>query len=152
MDHSNAEAGLSVRPDEGFRPAYYRNISSYPAANNPKQLSEKCLYKFHSEYHIPRGVYYLYMPKPTDRVYHIPVVPNGFDRGAIGISKCAFKCGFRVPLLKLVRRLFIQFEDRLRSDGPERLYSYKHFSAQVSSGRRLPRKIYLALLVPLRFL
>lgn len=37
----------------------------------------------------------------------MPVVPEGYDGRAIGISESAFKCGFGVPLLKLVRRLFV---------------------------------------------
>lgn len=91
-----------------FGPAHFRNISAYPAANNPTQLTRKQIHEFNSEYHIPRGVYYLYMPQSHDRIYHMPVVPEGYDGRAIGISESAFKCGFGVPLLKLVRRLFVR--------------------------------------------
>lgn len=94
MDRSNAKAGPSVHPEEDFGPAHYRNISAYPAANNPTQLIKKQVIGFHLKYHIPRGVYHMYMPQPHDRMYHIPVVPEGYGGGIVGILKAPFKCRF----------------------------------------------------------
>lgn len=66
--------------------------------SNPKELE-----KFYSAYHIPRGVYHLYIPQHSDRIFHTPPVSAASGDMAIGISELAFKCGFRVPLLHLIK-------------------------------------------------
>lgn len=108
MDQSNAEAGPSMHPEENFGPAHFHDIAAYPAANNPTQLTKDQIKDLYSEYHIHRGLYHLYKPEASDCIYHIPPEPEACGDGAIGISEAAFKCRFRVPLLKLVRRFFVQ--------------------------------------------
>lgn len=104
MDRSDNEAGPSTELIP-YGPMHYRDIALYPTANNPTHLKKKDIEGFYSEYHIPHGVYRLYMPEPTDRIYHTPPVPASYDDMAIDISESAFKCGFRVHLLRLYKKL-----------------------------------------------
>lgn len=43
----------------------------------PYPIDEETNREVYSEYHIPQGVYYSYMPKPTDHVFHMSAVPSG---------------------------------------------------------------------------
>lgn len=129
MDRSDDEVG----PSNELIPyglMHYRDVALYPAANNPTHLKKKDIEGFHSEYHIPRGVYRLYMPEPTDRIYHTPPVPASHGDIAIGISESAFKCGFRVPLLRLYKKIFHQMKIAFGQMDPNGLIHINCFQYQ----------------------
>lgn len=107
MDRSNNDAD----PSAGYvpyGPGHFNNVSLYPTTNNPTYLKKKDVEGFYTAYHIPRGAYQLYMTDSSDRIHHTPPVLACLGDMAIGISESSFKCGFKVPLLRLYKTLFRQ--------------------------------------------
>lgn len=79
---SNQEEGPSTGPLEPLGPRHFRNISSFPAANNPTQLTKQHIQELYANYHVPMegGGYHLYMPKTDDRIYHTSAIASSFRR------------------------------------------------------------------------
>ncbi|KAL8126627.1 hypothetical protein AgCh_013758 [Apium graveolens] len=90
--------------------ALFGSVASYPAANNQSELSKDRLGQMYFDYSIPRGYFWMYAFKDDERIYDTPGVPKGYGDCNVGISEATFKCGFRVPLLKILRRLLARWE------------------------------------------
>ncbi|KAL8146788.1 hypothetical protein AgCh_004506 [Apium graveolens] len=99
---SNSLVGTSsIRPERTGR-ALYGSAADYPAANNRSELTKGRVVQMYDDYSVPRGFCWLYAPREGERV------PDGYGGCAVGISEAAFKCGLRVPPLKLIKNLFFQ--------------------------------------------
>ncbi|KAK1399424.1 hypothetical protein POM88_009287 [Heracleum sosnowskyi] len=107
MDRSPFGSGRSPRSISPERYPFF-NAEEFPAANHPTRLSEERVAKFPKEFEIPTGAWHTYLPGAADRIWHNPPVPKGYGNVATGISEAALKCGFRVPMLPLVKQLFAQ--------------------------------------------
>lgn len=105
-DLSPLEVGPSAGSSVPMGPNHFRSISFFPAANNPSQLTKTRMKEFYSNYYIPRGVYHIYKSKEDDRIYRMPYILESFGGSPAGLSETAFKCGFRVPLLQILKNLF----------------------------------------------
>ncbi|KAK1384008.1 hypothetical protein POM88_021743 [Heracleum sosnowskyi] len=107
MARSPSGSGQSPRSISPDRYPFF-NAEEFPAANHPTRLSEERVAKFPKEFEIPTGAWHTYLPGAADRIWHNLPVPKGYGNVATGISEAALKCGFRVPMLPLVKQLFAQ--------------------------------------------
>ena len=78
----------------------------YPAANLRSDLSEEDVEKFTTRFRIIAGLYGIYHASLADKIHHNPEVDATLGGVATGISEAAFYCGFRVPLLPILKKLF----------------------------------------------
>lgn len=96
------------RSTEGAGPSgvsIFSNAELYPAANLRSKLTEDNLEGMHDKYGIVKNLWHVFAPRKRDRLYHNPSVPSSCGTVATGISEAAFKCGFRLPMLPLLKRL-----------------------------------------------
>ncbi|XP_074352149.1 uncharacterized protein LOC141691316 [Apium graveolens] len=104
----NSLAGTSyIRPERTGR-AFSGSSADYPVANNRSEMSKGRVVQMYDDYSVPRGFCWLYAPREDERIYDTPGVPEGYGGCAVGVSEAAFKCGLRVPPLKLIKHLFFQ--------------------------------------------
>lgn len=99
MDRSNDEPGPS-------RESVFSEEFAYPAANVSSRLTKVAISRIVDKYAIPTGAWFAYWADEHDRVYHRLRVPAGHGSCCTGISEAAFKCGLRLPLLPILKRLF----------------------------------------------
>lgn len=78
----------------------------FPAANLRSLLIEEKVEKFLDKYRIIIGIYGVYTASLTHRVYHTLEVVEGLRGVVTSISEATFKCGFRIPTLPILKRLF----------------------------------------------
>lgn len=97
MDRSTEGAGPSASP--------FSNIILYPTTNLRSKLDEDKLAHIPDKYDIFKNHYFVYRADRKDRIYHNPPARETCGGVATGISEAAFKCGFRVPILPLLKRL-----------------------------------------------
>ncbi|XP_074376603.1 uncharacterized protein LOC141718130 [Apium graveolens] len=115
---SNSLAGTSsIRPERTGR-ALFGSAADYPATNNRSVLSKGRVVQMYDDYSVPRGFCWLYAPREGERIYDTPGVAEGYGGCAVGVSEAAFKCGLRVPPLKLIKHLFFQMGIALRQMDP----------------------------------
>lgn len=79
----------------------FEDRKKFQASNFRSTLTEEEVEKFPAKYKIPTGAYRA--ASPSDRVYHNIKVAE--YKGGVGtsISEAAFKCGFRVPRLPILK-------------------------------------------------
>ncbi|KAK1365645.1 hypothetical protein POM88_041206 [Heracleum sosnowskyi] len=107
MDRSSSEYAQSSGSVSPERSPFF-HVGEYPAGNHPTQLSKERVAGLAKEHEIPSGAWHIYMPRADDRLWHNPPMPKGYGSVATGISEVALKCGFRVPMLPLMKKLFAQ--------------------------------------------
>ena len=105
MDRTSGEASASYSAR-----THFGNAKNFPAANHRSSINKDKIASFIDKYDIPTGAWFVYRPSEEDRIYYTPPVPKGYGDHAIGISEAAFFCGFRVPLLPLVKHLFAEMD------------------------------------------
>ncbi|KAK1388193.1 hypothetical protein POM88_016371 [Heracleum sosnowskyi] len=107
MDRSPPDTAQSLGSVPPERSPFHI-ISNYPAANFRSQLVEDIVSKFTKDYDIPTRAWHIYMARKNDRIWHNPPAPEGYGQVATSVSEAAFKCGFRVPVLPLIKKLFAE--------------------------------------------
>lgn len=133
MDRSTEGAGPSeVSP--------FSDVGVYPAANFRSHLTEEKIEEFHSKYQVERKVWYFFTPRKRDRIWHNPEVPPLFGGSvATGISEMAFKCGFRLPMLPILKKLLRQVGIAIGQLDPNSFFHINAFQARCLAKRMTPR-------------
>lgn len=117
----------------------FNNIVTYLAENMRSKLTEGDLARLHDKYGIPRGLWHVYPAEQRDRIYHNPPIPEGFGDVTTGISEAAFKCGFRVPLLPLLKSLLKNMGLALGQLDPNSFIHVNCFQARCLAAKIYPR-------------
>ena len=100
MDRSGDVVGTSYSAADHFSDAL-----KFPMANFPSLLTEADLKTFRIKYQIHRS-WDIYPAIANDCIYQTPESEDGHR--CVGISENAFKCGFRLPMLPLLKKLLKQ--------------------------------------------
>lgn len=86
--------------------AVFKNSILYPTTNLRFKLIEEKVEDLPTKYKIPTSTWGVYVATRIDRIYDNPEVSESLGGIAMGISEAAFKCGFRVPILPILKKLF----------------------------------------------
>lgn len=125
----------------------FSNSTLDPGANPRSKLAEDNIENFLTKYKIPTSAWEVYVASQTHRVYDNPEVPESLGRIATGIFEASFKCGFRVPILPILKKLFKEMGIALGQMDPDGFIHINCFQAWCLKANVKPQT---SLLVPLR--
>lgn len=131
------------RSNEGTDPSVsspFSDAIEYPAANRPSQLSEDDIEHFCSTYCVLKYVWYFFAPRKNDKIWQNPQVAAICGGGfATGISEAAFKCGFRLPILRILKSVLKQSGIAIGQLDPNSFIHVNTFQARCMASKVIPR-------------